>query len=535
VFDVLIRNGTVYDGSLRKPYVADIGVRGDAIAELGIIGDVPAAVSVDARGLAVCPGFIDVHGHSDISLLIEPEAESKIVQGVTTEIVGNCGLSPHPITRANARQVRGLLSFIDKAPALEWSWNTTADFMQVLATAQLGINAGALVGGGIIRANVVGLGSAPATRPELDEITSLAERCLAEGALGVSTGLVYAPGIYSTADELTALCAGPRGRHSIYATHLRGYRGRLLPAIEEAVGVGRATGTRVQISHLKLAGSGNWGKASQVLGAIDRARAQGVDVGYDIYPYRAGNTALAALLPPWAHEGGVDAMLERLREPESRKRLRDDMVREVGDWENIAEPGMWGDITISSVATMDNKHLQGMNVEEISREVDKSPEDAIMDLLLEESGKVSMINFHLVEADIEALVQHPAAMIASDGFTATLGSPLCSSAHPRWFGTFPKILGRYVRDRRTLSLEEAIHKMTALPARRFRLSRRGEIVRNAYADIAIFDPAEISDTATYENRNSPPIGMKYVFVNGKAALYDGQVTHGRSGQALRVV
>lgn len=228
-------------------------------------------------------------------------------------------------------------------------------------------------------------------------------------------------------------------------------------------------------------------------------------------------------------------MLERLREPESRKRLRDDMVREVGDWENIAEPGMWGDITISSVATMDNKHLQGMNVEEISREVDKSPEDAIMDLLLEESGKVSMINFHLVEADIEALVQHPAAMIASDGFTATLGSPLCSSAHPRWFGTFPKILGRYVRDRRTLSLEEAIHKMTALPARRFRLSRRGEIVRNAYADIAIFDPAEISDTATYENRNSPPIGMKYVFVNGKAALYDGQVTHGRSGQALRVV
>ncbi len=532
MLDVVIRGGLVYDGTGGKPSTADVGVLGETIAEMGDLRDVPAASVIEAGGLAICPGFIDVHGHSDIALLVQPGAESKLVQGVTTEIVGNCGLSPHPLPPSGS-QVRDLLSFIDVERAREWSWKSTGEYLSCLEQASPAINVGALVGGGVLRANVLGTASRAASPAELGKITDGAEQSLAEGALGISTGLIYAPGIYSTPEELQALCKGNRGRRSVYTSHLRGYRGRLFSALEEAIQVGEGTGVSVEISHLKVAGSANWGRAEEVVQVVDRAREAGVDVGFDVYPYLAGNTTLAALLPPWAQVGGIGAVVERLNRSEVRRRLRSEIYSEAGQWENIAEPDRWEDITISSVATASNAAYQGMTVAEAARQRGQSSEDTVMDLLIEENGAVRIINIHLADRDVDCLLGHPSAMIGSDAFTMNVANPMARSAHPRCFGTFPRILGEYVRKRRVLTWEDAIRKMTSLPADKFRLSGRGRIARGAYADVVVFDASQVEDRASYARPAVLPAGIRHVLVNGKIALEGGRLTGTKGGRVLR--
>jgi dihydroorotase/N-acyl-D-amino-acid deacylase len=529
-YDVLIRNGRIVDGSGRAGYVADVAIKGDRIVSIGNLSRATASRIIDARGLVVAPGFIDMLGQSETYLLIDPRAMSKVMMGVTTEITGE-GESIAPI---NERQIKEQADFLRRFN-LTIDWRTLDEYFKRLEKQGSGVNLGTFVGATQVREYVIGYDDRPPTAAELEQMKKLVADAMREGALGVSTSLQYVPARFAKTDELIELSKVAHQYGGIYATHQRSEANAIDASLDEVFEIARKAQIPVEIWHLKTAYKKNWGRMPKVLARIKQAQDQGLDVTADIYPYIAGSTSLSACLPPWALEGGVEKMVSRLRDPATRQRLKKEISEDHVDWENIyLGSGGPGGVLISAVVNRELDSLQGKRVSEIAAQQKKDPLDALFDLLIADNGQTSAIYFMMSEADMRAAMQAPFVSFCTDsGARATDGPLAGSKSHPRGWGSYPRILGRYVRDEKLLSLEAAIHKMTGAPAARVKLRDRGLIREGMFADITVFDPGKVIDRATFESPNEYPAGIEYVLVNGQISVDKGQRTAALGGRVLR--
>jgi N-acyl-D-aspartate/D-glutamate deacylase/photosystem II stability/assembly factor-like uncharacterized protein len=529
-YDLLIRNGRIVDGSGKPAFNADVAVKGDRIVRIGDLSRETAARVIDARGLVVAPGFIDMLGQSETYLLIDPRAMSKVMMGVTTEITGE-GESIAPI---NERQIKEQAEFLRRF-SLTIDWRTLDEYFKRVEKQGIGVNLGTFVGATQVREYVVGYDDRPPTPAELDQMKQLVGQAMRDGALGVSTSLQYVPARFAKTAELVELAKVARQFGGIYATHQRSEANTIDASLDEVFQIAQQAQIPVEIWHLKTAYKKNWGRMPQILERIKQARERGLDITADIYPYIAGSTSLSACLPPWALEGGTEKMLARLRDPAIRQRLKKEISEDQLDWENIyLGSGGPGGVLISAVVNRELDALQGKRVAEIAEAQKKDPLDALFDLLLADQGQTSAIYFMMSEADMRAAMQAPFVSFCTDsGARATDGPLAGSKSHPRGWGTYPRVLGHYVRDERLLSLETAINKMTGAPAARVGLRDRGLLREGMFADITIFDPAQVIDRATFESPNQYPAGIEYVFINGQVSVDKGRRTPALAGRVLR--
>jgi dihydroorotase/N-acyl-D-amino-acid deacylase len=520
--DLIVRGGLVFDGLASAPRAADVGIRRDEIVAVGDLAACEAEDVIDASGLVVAPGFIDCHTHSDLAFRLAGEhaelASGAVRQGVTTEIAGNCGFSVFPVLPETRPQAERYLAAM-LGPA-ELAWNDLDGYADALRARGSYANVATLVGHGTVRAAVLGFEDRAPDRGELDRMVGLVDDALDQGAVGLSSGLIYSPGLSADSDELAALCAAVARRGRPYTTHMRSETRDLVAATAETLAIGRDGGVPLHISHHKAAGRANWGRTQQTLGMIDAASAQGVAVTMDVYPYTAGSTILGTLLPPWALAGGAQAVAQRLRSPSDRERIRFDLEHGLPGWENFAQAAGWEGV---SVAACSDAALEGRSLAEIAADTDRDAADVMLDLLLEHEGRVTVVLHFMDEADVRRVIAHPLAMIASDGI------PLPGKPHPRWCGTFARVLGRYARDERLLDLATAIAKMTSMPAERFGLRGRGRIAEGAKADVVVVDPDVIADRATFADPLAGPVGLHRVIVNGQVVVADGALTGRRPG------
>jgi N-acyl-D-amino-acid deacylase len=517
MFDLVIKDGKVLDGAGNPWFKADVAVTEGRIMEVGDLGTDAERV-VDAKELVVAPGFIDAHSHSDLMLIAEPDARQKIMQGITTEVVGQDGLGEAPIREELVEDWRRYLSGLNGDPDIEWRWRSFCEYLDALEKARPATNVAALVGHGNLRLLAMGMENRSPTSSELEEMKEILSASLREGACGMSTGLIYPPCVYASTGELTELCSVVAVNGGVFVVHMRNEGDRLFESIEEVTAIGRVSGGPVQISHFKASGERNWGKVVEALGLLEKARQGGVDMTVDQYPYVAGSTFLSSLLPVWMHEGGTQRMLDRLGDAEIRRRLAKEMVEgERGEG--------WGNVIVTSVKTELNKRFEGKNLEQIGEARRQDPLEALFDLVLEEENAATMVSFSMSENDIRTVIRSPLQMVCTDGIV--LGRP-----HPRAYGSFPRVLGRYVREG-VLRLDEAVRKMTSLPAQRFGLLDRGIIKPGMSADITVFDPETVIDTATYEDPIRFPKGIEYVIVNGEVTVERGEHTGCRNGKILR--
>jgi N-acyl-D-amino-acid deacylase len=527
MLDLKIVGATVIDGSGRSGSRTDVGVRDESIAAVGDLSRESAGTVLNATGRALAPGFIDMHSHSDWRLWGNRRAESKIRQGVTTEVVGNCGFSPAPVSPEFVDDMRRFALYIPRG--MDFSWRSVGEYLRAFDRDGTALNVVQLVGHGTLRVAAMGFARRPPTGGELSAMQRMLSEAMNEGAWGLSTGLIYAPGSYATTDEIVAVARAAARYRGFYASHIRGEGATLLDAVREAIQVGREAAMPVQVSHIKAAGRPYWGKVAEALALIDAARAEGLDVMADVYPYTASSTSLRTALPDWALEGGVGAMLERLHDPAECQRIRGDMAR--GGGYSIVERMGWENVMIAWCPKRPD--AEGRRISEIAEVRGLDPLDAVFELLRDADGVASMILFQLDEKDFLRAVTHPQVMIGSDGSSlATTGEMSAGKPHPRSYGTFPRVLGRYARDQRVLSLAEAVHKMTGLPARRLGLRDRGEIRVGAKADLVVFDPKQVADRATYEEPHRYPIGIDHVLVNGRFVIKDGEHTGSLPGRVL---
>jgi N-acyl-D-amino-acid deacylase len=529
-FDLLIRGGRVVDGSGRPAYTADVAIKGDRIVKIGNLSQATAARVIDARSLVIAPGFIDMLGQSETYLLIDPRANSKVMMGVTTEITGE-GESIAPI---NDRQIKEQEDFLRRFN-LTIDWRTLAEYFKRLEKQGSGVNLGTFVGATQVREYVIGYDDRPPTSQELDQMKKLVAEAMRDGALGLSTSLQYVPARFAKTDELVELAKVAHQYGGIYATHQRSEANTIDASLDEVFEIAQKAQIPVEIWHLKTAYKKNWGRMAHVLTRIKQARDRGLDVTADIYPYIAGSTALSACLPPWALEGGTEKMLNRLRDPQTRQRLKKEIAEEQTEWENIyLGSGGPSGVLIGAVVNRELESLQGKRISEIAEQQKKDPLDVVFDLILADHGQTGAIYFMMSEADMRAAMQSPFVSFCTDsGARATDGPLAGSKSHPRGWGSYPRILGRYVRDEKLLSLETAVHKMTGAPAARVGLRERGLIKEGMFADITVFDPAKVIDRATFESPNQYPAGIEYVLVNGKISVDKGQRTPALAGRVLR--
>lgn len=517
-FDLIIENGLVVDGTGAAPRAGDVGIAQGKIAALGTLAGVPAARRLNAAGCAVAPGFIDIHNHSDLPLLADGRAASMIRQGVTTQVTGNCGLTPAPVHDGIREEIRK--SMIGP-PHGSWEWRTFREFLDALRAVPKATHVAPLVGHGAIRACAMGFDHRKPTRTEMDTMRRLVGEAMEAGAFGMSSGLVYPPGLYCDTAELTALAREVARQGGIYTTHMRGEARTVVQSVEEALAIGRTARIPVQISHHKAAGRENWGKVRTTHAMIADA-ARSLDVTYDVYPYAAGSANLSQFLPPWAHVGGPDALLARLRDPAVRAKVARDVVHGTADWPNFFRVD-WRDIQLAYVHSQPNRWMQGLRVADAAERAGREPVELALDLILGDDNRTTMVNFVIAEEDMEFLLPQPQAMIGSDGRSFTPGGPTgAGHPHPRSYGTFPRVLGRYVREKRLLPLEDAVHKMTGKPARKLGLDRRGELREGNFADVVVFDPATIRDRATFEAPHQFAEGIRWVLVDGHLTL-DGDI------------
>ena len=529
-YDVLIKNGRIVDGSGRPGYNADIAIKDQRIARIGNLANATAAKTIDARGMVVAPGFIDMLGQSETYLLIDPRGMSKVMMGVTTEITGE-GESIAPI---NERQIKEQEDFL-KRFNLTIDWRTLDEYFRRLEKQGTGLNLGTFVGATQIREYVVGFDNRPPTPAELESMKKLVADAMRDGALGLSTSLQYIPARFATTDELVELAKVARQYGGIYATHQRSEANALDESLHEVFEIARRARIPVEIWHLKTAYKKNWGRMPEILNKIKQARASGLDVSADIYPYIAGSTSLSACLPPWAQEGGVEKMLARLRDSATRERIKKEISEDHKDWENIyLGSGGAGGVLIGSVVNRDLESSQGKRVSEIAEEQKKDPLDALLDFILADHGQTGAIYFMMSETDMRAAMRSPFVSFCTDSGSRATDGPLAGSkSHPRGWGSYPRILGRYVRDEKLLTLETAIHKMTGGPATRVGLKDRGLLRVGMFADITVFDPKTVIDRATFESPNQFPVGIEYVLVNGQVSVDKGERTPALAGQVLR--
>ena len=527
-YDVVIKNGRVIVGDSSPWIAADVGIKDGRIVKVGYIKTYDASKVIDASGKFVAPGFIDVHNHSDLSILAYPEAANALLQGVTTVVTGNYGFSAAPVAKETKHLLERYWSALGPLP-VKITWSTFGEYLGKLEEARPAVNVATLVGHGALRIAVMGFDARVPTAEELVRMRELVREAMESGASGVSTGLIYPPGSFSSTEELVELAKVVADYGGIYASHIRGESYTLVEAVREAIEIGARSDVPVQISHHKAAGKDNWGRVRETLRMMEEARARGVEVTCDAYPYTAGMTMLAAAIPRWAHEGGVEALLSRLKDPGTRRKIRDYIETEVTTWENFVKLAGWEGVVISYSETC--KECEGRSLAEISRSWGVDPYDALFDLLLRDGARTTMVVHLMREEDVVEVLKHPLTMVGSDSWiTPPVGKP-----HPRFFGTFPRVIRRYVKDLRVLRLEEAVAKMTSTPARKLRIGDRGLIAPGFKADVVVFDLAKIEDRATYENPTELPQGIDYVLVNGVLAVEEGELTRARSGEVLRRV
>jgi dihydroorotase/N-acyl-D-amino-acid deacylase len=529
-YDLVIKHGLIVDGSGAPGFVSDLGIRNERIAKIGDLSKATANRTIDASSLVVAPGFIDMLGQSETYLLIDPRGMSKVMMGVTTEITGE-GESIAPI---NDRQIKEQEDFL-KRFSLTIDWRTLDGYFKRLEQQHTGLNIGTFVGATQVREFVVGYDNRPPTGEELVRMKKLVADAMREGALGLSTSLQYVPARFANTDEIVELAKVAKEFGGIYATHQRSEANALDASLSEVFEIARRAQIPVEIWHLKTAYKKNWGRMPEVIKKISDARATGLDISADVYPYVAGSTSLSACLPPWALEGGTDKMMERLRDPAPRERLKKEISSDQQDWENIyLGSGGPAGVLIGSVVNRELEGLQGKRMSEIAAEQKKDPLDAVFDLILADHGQTGAIYFMMSEDDLRAAMRAPFVSFCTDSGSRATDGPLAGSkSHPRGWGTYPRILGRYVRDEKMLSLESGIQKMTGGPAARVGLRDRGWLREGMFADVTIFDPATVIDRATFESPNQYPVGIQYVLVNGQVSVDKGQRTAVLAGKVLR--
>jgi N-acyl-D-amino-acid deacylase len=525
-FDLVLRGGTLYDGSGRAGELGDLAITHDRIAAVGEVSG-PAKREIDVSGMAVAPGFIDIKTHSDFTLPINPRAESKVRQGVTTEVIGHCGFSVAPVLPGKVELLRDYLS-----PSAPWLSFREQSFAQYLASfPATAVNAAMLVGHNTLRLMVMGMDNRVPTANELQAMCDLLEDGLRAGALGLSSGLFTAPGSYAAPAEMTALCQVVKRHNASYFTHIRDESGHVLDALDEAIQIAESCDIHVEIVHFKCSGIDNWGKAARGLQMIGEAKARGLDVDCDAYPYTAGSNPLKNLMPQWVQAGGVSAMLDRLHLPETRARIRDDIAQDgLNNWGRIPD---WDCVRISIAPNV--PHYAGRTVADLARERSADPIDVVCDCLIEDKTATRVLVTSISEDDVRDILRSPLTLVGSDGnCVADYGVTSQGHPHPRFYGTFPRILGHYVGELALIPLELAIHKMTGAPARALKLADGGLLKAGYRADVTVFDPADFSDQATYENPHQYPSGNRTtVLVNGVPVVEDATHTGALPGRVLK--
>ena len=524
MFDVIIKNGKLYDGTENPWTKLDIGIKGGVIHKIGDLSNESADRVIDASNMAVTPGFIDTHVHSDL-LCTKPEIHKiKVLQGVTTELFGQDGISVAPVSEETKplwqKQLKGLNGDIG-----DWPWNTIEEYLDFLEKSNIAGNATYLVPHGAVRTLVMGFEGREATKEEMIKMRELVEEGMKQGAVGLSSGLVYPPNVFSNKEELIEICKGAAKYDGCFVVHIRNESNKSLEALDEVIDVARQSGVRLHMSHFKVAGKINRSNYEKALIKMDEARKEGIEVTFDQYPYTAGSTVFHAILPPWMHSGGTAELLEKLQDPEVQERIKEDFENNT-DYENWVLNCGWENVTLTSVSTEKNRWVEGKNMVEISESLNMSPADAAFKLLIEENAGITMLVHWGDEEVISKGMKHPLQIVGSDGIFG--GKP-----HPRLYGTYPRVLGHFVRERQALTLEEAIRKMTGAPAQLLRLKDRGLLKEGYAADIVILDPQTIRDNATYEDPLQEPSGIEYVFVNGKLAVENGKFLNVTAGQVIR--
>lgn len=523
MFDLLIKDGLLIDGTGKAAYKSDLAVKDGRIAAIGQMGEAEAVHVIDAVGKVVAPGFIDTHSHSELRLLDSPIPEAKLRQGITTEILGQDGLSVAPVRSQDIALYHQLLAGLLGNPKVEWNWSSVTDYLERLERQGIPVNVAYLVPHGMLRIIAMGMESRPASARELELMKRLLADAMAQGALGLSTGMIYPPCSYATDQELVDLTAEVARLGGNFVIHMRNEGQWLLESVAQTLEICRRSGVALHISHFKAFGKANWHKPPKVLELVDSACADGLTVTADQYPYIAGSTLLTACLPQWTLAGGTQACLERLAK--ERATIKEWFKKDVTVWDNRSISIGWENIIVSSVKTEANRWTEGLSIAEIAQRRSSDPVDALCDLLLEEELAVTQIMFYGCEDNIVTYMSYPKTMICTDGIYG--GRP-----HPRLYGSFPRVLGRYVREQGLFSLEEAIHKMTGLPAATFGLCDRGKLAENYAADIVVLDPAVVVDKATFEKPEQYPLGIEYVIVNGKVAINQGGFTGATAGRRL---
>jgi len=523
--DIVVFGGLVLDGTGNPWFKADLGVNQGRIAMIGNLRSEDAKTRISAEGLAVAPGFVDMHSHSDDALLINPKAESKIRQGVTIEVIGNCGDSGAPINKTIKEEMKKTGAALIFA-GVKVDYSTLQEYARKLERQGISVNVAPLIGHGNLRKMAVGYGDRPPTRKELERMRNILAGAMRQGAFGMSTGLIYPPGSYSKTAEIVELAKVASSFGGIYTSHIRGEGETLLKAVKEAITIGEKAKIPVEISHHKAGGKRNWGKVKQSIKMIEGARARGIDVTCDVYPYVASSFGLVNMLPQWAHEGGPEKITWRLKDPRTKGRMRRDMLK------GALSSAHWDRTMIAQCPR--HPEYQGKFVADITKARREDPFEFAFNLLIEEKLAVGVVRFGMCEDDVEYVIRYPNAMIGSDGSALAPYGPLGRGhPHPRNFGTFPRVLGHYARERGIITLPDAMRKMTSLPAQKLRLKDRGVIRPGAWADVVIFNPKTVIDVATYGNPKRYPRGIEYVIVNGVLTLSRGKHTGAMAGKVLK--
>lgn len=527
-FDIIIKGGTVYDGTGGPPRRIDVGIKGDRITAIGNLSRATASTIVDAKGLAVAPGFINMLAHSESSWIVDPRSLSELKQGVTTQIFGEFSMGPlNDEMKKRLRDQQGDIKYAI-------GWTTLAEYLQYLEKRGVSQNFASFIGAATIRENVIGLEDKPPTPAQLDQMRELVRHEMEAGALGITTALIYPPAFFARTEELIELCKVAAKYEGKYTVHMRSEGNQLIEGVQETMRIGREAGLPVEIYHLKALGKDNWPKMDQVIKMINDARRQGLKITANMYTYTAGGTGLDSSMPPWVFDGGREAAYKRLQDPETRKKIADAVRTPTNEWENLyLAAGSPDRILLASFRSEKLKQYTGKTLAEVAKLRGQDPVEAIMDLVLEDRSRIGTIYFLMSEENVKKEIQQPWVSFGSDAASiAPEGVFLKSSAHPRAYGNFARLLGKYVREERVISLTEAIRRLTSLPATNLGLDHRGLLKEGMFADVVVFDPQTIADKATYDNPHQLAVGVQDVFVNGVEVLKDGEHTGAKPGRAL---
>ncbi len=531
---LLIKNAKIIDGTGKDAFLGSIWIEQEKIKKI-----LPSRMSdtagleeaadevIDADGMVCAPGFIDTHSHSDLKVLSEPQLLPKLHQGITTEVLGQDGVSMAPLPTAYIEPWKKNIAGLDgKDESLDWGYENTENYLKRIEMAEPALNEAYLIPHGNVRMEAMGLQDLPASEEDIENMCRIVRREMEAGGIGLSSGLIYMPCAYSQTEELIEMCKVVREYQGLFVVHQRSEADTILPSMEEIIRIGKESGVQIHFSHFKVCGKQNWDKLDGMLDLLDQAKEAGIRVSFDQYPYIAGSTMLGVILPPWVHDGGTDQLVERLQNPKLRQKMKDDIRAGIAGWDNFIEFAGTEGIFITSVASEKNRDVIGLNLDQLGAKWEKEPLEAAFDLLMEEKNAVGMVDFYGTEEHVTRIMKRPEMNACTDGLLA--GKP-----HPRVYGSFPRILGKYVREEKLFSLEEAIHKLTLKAAEAFHLKERGALAEGNFADIVLFDPEKITDKGTFVEPEQYPEGIWHVIVNGVVALRDGKETGLRAGHVIR--